>query len=232
MSNGYRFAVLGPFKVPTGRYGRRRVVDFEAACGKVFDAAEEQVRQKLGLEDVRNAVGCYVFALKPSKTLRFWPYYVGQSCRQTLAARIFQRTDKPRIYNEILNEYRKAAAYIYLLPLLTPGDRFARKGKNQRLIDNAEYALIGMALNANPDLWNIQHRMQMEAFSIDGTPQSARTKDTAPAASFRRMLGFAEYPSVRKATGQFRPDPQVPSELPDPSILLEVDEPIVTYAEG
>jgi hypothetical protein len=219
MAWGYRFAVLGPFRVPIRTVRNRRIVDFDSAANAVFDAAEEQCRIKLGITGIRRAIGCYVFALKPSKTLRFWPYYVGQSCRQTLAQRVFQSTDKPTLYKEIVNEYRRAAAYFYLLPLLTEGARFARVGTNQQLINKAEYALIGMALNANPDLWNIKHRMQMESFSIDGTPQTERTRDSAPAASFRRMLGFADYPKSAQRRGKFRPDLQDPEDLPDAPAL-------------
>lgn len=204
----HRFAVLGPFSVPTKRERNRRLVDFSIATERVFEPAEEQSAAKIGLTGVRNAIGCYLFALKPPGGPVIWPYYVGQSCRQTLAKRIFQASDKPRVYNAILNEYSRATAFVYLLPLLTSGGRFAKIGSNQNIIDNAEYSLIGMALRVNTDLWNIQHRVSMESFTIDGTPQNAGRRDTTPAASFRRMLGFADYPKRGRTRGEVQPQPQ------------------------
>ena len=225
MSGSYRFAVLGPFPVPLKRHRRRRVVDFDRATAHVFGLAEQQARSKLRLSALDEAIGCYVFALKPSGGQVIWPYYVGQSCRQTLQTRLFQTKDKPAIYNAILKEYDRAAAYVYLLPLLTPGGRFARLGSNQTRIDNAEHALIGMALRVNYSLWNVKHRVAMEAYTIDGTPQSGR-RDTDPAASFRRMLGFASKPKAsERRTGEIEPDAQPANSLPSapPEAVLEDD---------
>jgi hypothetical protein len=211
MSDNYRFAVIGPFQVPTKRFRGRRIVDFEIATSSVFDAAERQAEQKLRVSNIRSAVGCYVFALKPSGGQVIWPYYVGQSRLQTLSQRVFQLGDKPKTYNAILREYERATPYVYLLPLMTPKHKLARIRSNQPRIDEAEYSLIGMALRANYSLWNIKHRSGMEAFSIDGTPQAWR-RDTAPAASFRRMLGFVKRPKVR-ATGEIEPAPQDVEDL-------------------
>lgn len=220
MAETYRFAVLGPFPVPIKKDRSQRRIDFSRATQDVFALAEDQAKQKLDVTDIRKAVGCYVFALKPSGGKVIWPYYVGQSCQQDLATRLFQLSDKPEKYNAILGEYKRAAAYMYLLPLLTPSGRLARVGTNQNRIDHAEYALIGMALRVNYSLWNIKHRVAIESFSIDGTPQSERRRDTAPASSFRRMLGFADRPrSSGRATGELEPGPQntedLPLELPD-----------------
>jgi hypothetical protein len=204
---GYRFAALGPFHVPTGMYRKRRVVDFTTARDYVFEQAHEQAQRKLGEDNITAAVGCYIFALKPSGGQVIWPYYVGQACRQTLHQRLFQKIDKPKNYNEILNEYKKATAYVYLLPLLTPSGRLAKLGANQKMINSAEFALIGMALRVNYSLWNIKHRAGIESFSIDGTPQSDR-RDTLEALSVRRMLGFAKGAPKGTRLGQLRPDPQ------------------------
>ena len=213
MSTGYRFAVLGPFRTPTTKRRGKRVIDFAQATDTVFRDAETQAVQKLGVSDIRGAVGCYVFALKPSGGQVIWPYYVGQSCRQTLSRRVFQQTDKPKTYNAILGEYERAIPYLYLLPLLTPRGKLARVGTNQGKIDDAEQALIGMALRVNYSLWNIKHRAAIEAFSIDGTPTSGR-RDTHPALTFRRMLGFAERPKTSgRSIGELQPSIQDVEDL-------------------
>lgn len=195
MPDPYRFAALGPFVVPTKLRYRRRVVDFDHARDYVFEQAAEQARKKLRISNIEEAVGCYIFALKPSGGKEVWPYYVGQACRQTLHQRLFQKSDKPEKYNDIMGEYKKARVYVYLFPLLTAAGNLAKLGANQKLINSAEFALIGMALQVNYDLWNVKHRVGMERFTIDGTPQSNR-RDTDPAKSVRALLGFAEKSKV------------------------------------
>lgn len=223
MSDNYRFAVLGPFAVPLKRFRRRRVVDFDSATLSVFEAADEQGRNKLSISGIGQAIGCYVFALKPSGGQVIWPYYVGQACRQSLQTRLFQLSDKPRTYNAILREYERAAAYVYLLPLLTPAGRLARLSSNQARIDHAEHSLIGMALRVNYSLWNVKHRAAMEAYTIDGTPQSGR-RDTVPASSFRHMLGFSHKPkSSGRAPGEIAPDSQPIGALPAEPPVVEVE---------
>lgn len=71
-----------------------------------------------------------------------------------------------------------------------------------------------MALRVNYSLWNVKHRVAMEAFSIDGTPQSGR-RDTTPALSLRRMFGFANNPRASGRTlGELEPTPQEAGDLP------------------
>lgn len=217
MTNPYRFAALGPFVVPTKVRYRRREIDFDLARDAVFDQAAKQAQRKLGIANIADAVGCYIFALKPSGGQTVWPYYVGQACRQTLYTRLFQASDKPKKYNEIMGEYRKARAYVYLFPLLTGAGNLAKLGANQKIINSAEFSLIGMALQVNYSLWNVKHRVGMERFTIDGTPQSAR-RDTVPAKSVRHLLGFSNPPKVTgNVTGQVLPDEQA-------SILTEAEE--------
>jgi hypothetical protein len=211
MADPYRFATLGPFPVPLKWYRKRRQVDFSMADTLVFQAAEQQSKSKLQLSGINKAIGCYVFALKPPGGQIIWPYYVGQSCRQTLGKRVFQKSDKIAKYNAILKEYRTPLAFVYLLPLVTPGGNFARLGTNQKTIDLAEQSLIDMALRVNYSLWNIKHRK--EGFTIDGTPLTDK-RDTKPAASFRRLLGFANYDRPdRREKGEIQPAPQSTEDL-------------------
>jgi hypothetical protein len=165
---GQRFATLGPYDVPVMTKGKRRLVDFDSV-GKVFDLASGDAQTRLGF-DLEQAIGCYVIALSPSGSSKVIPYYVGQACRQTLRKRVFQKTDKPAKYNDILSYsgYERAKLVMFLFPLLTPSGRLARKKSNQRTIDVAEYTLIGLARRQNEDLWNLKHKVGMDAFTIDG----------------------------------------------------------------
>jgi hypothetical protein len=183
--NTPRFLALGPFRIPLLRGDRS--IDFHAA-DRIFDEVAPAVREKYGVE-IGDAVGCYIFADSPSGSSRIHPYYVGQSCRQTLATRVFQRSDKVAKYAEILRDstYVKAAPVLFLFPLLTPTGRLARLGSNADLIDRAEYTLIGLARRANEYLWNSKHKVGMDAFRIDGVDRvDGRTHKGATAV--RRML--------------------------------------------
>lgn len=179
-----RFPVFGPYWIP--RISRRRKIDFDRARDDVFEEANPEARTRFGI-DLTKAVGCYIFGL--ATTQRLYPYYVGQACRQTLYRRVFQETDKPALYNDILARcgYERVSPFVFLLPLLTRGRSAARLGSNQRIINNAEHTLIGLARAANWDLWNLKHRAGMDAFYIDGAFNSDR-RVSGSACKLREML--------------------------------------------
>lgn len=101
MSDPYRFAALGPFAVPLKKYKKYRLIDFDAV-GEVFEEAERECKKRLGISGVSDAIGCYILALKPPGGQKVWPYYVGQTCGQTLATRVFQKQDKVAKYKGIM----------------------------------------------------------------------------------------------------------------------------------
>lgn len=187
--NTHRFAVIGPFEVP--KIPRERAVDCKLARKVVFDAAHAEARRRQW-PDIKTAHGLYVFCLSTAPRV-VYPYYVGQAGSQTLYKRSFQTTDKPSVYAEIMDEYRRAKALMYLLPLIVEDGegtfvRFAKSGKGVRAIVNmAEEALIAMALQVNGDLWNVKHRRALDRFSIDGTRMSWGY-ETKAAKRFRMML--------------------------------------------
>lgn len=180
-----RFLSLGPYQIPVHKGAR--AVDF-AAADRLFDVIAPGIQAKHSI-DIGQAIGCYIFALSPSGSRRIWPYYVGQSCFQTLSKRVFQRQDKIAKYGEILSRsgYVKAASVLFLFPLLTPTGRLARLGSNSGLIDRAEYTLIGLARRANTELWNSKHKVGMDAFRIDGVDK-ADGRTHRGAMVVRRML--------------------------------------------
>lgn len=207
MSDNYRFQVLGPFRVPTfkARKNGRKQVDFEIARDAVFEDAQKVVGSKY---DIHDAIGCYVFGMNPPGGPKTWPYYVGKACDQTLYNRVFQPPSKPRIYNQILDEFERGRPFVYLLPLVSPGGGLARRGSNNNKsrIDLAEQQLIGMALRVNPHLWNVQHRMALESFTIDGISKTPG-KPSGSAQRFRTMIDRPPPRQVRaNAPGASKPD--------------------------
>jgi len=208
MNDKYRFKVLGPFGVPVdkNKYRGKRHIDFEIARDTVF----EEANNKYGIFfDIKKAVGCYVFGLSPSGSARRRAYYVGKACEQTLFKRVFQPIDKPDLYNDILNWYQRATPFVFLLPLLTPTGKLAKLGSasSARRIDLAEHDLIGMALRSNPDLWNIQHRVAMESFFIEGTPPQ-KGRRTEAANNFSAMLNLSPPKKGSVALGNKLPSPE------------------------
>jgi len=232
MPDPYRFTTLGPFAVPLKKFRKYRLIDF-SSVGEVFEEAERECKKRLHLTGVGDAPGCYILALKPFNSAQIWPYYVGQAREQPLGVRVLQKSDKVRKYKEIMKEYQRATAYIYLLPLLAPsGKRFAKLETNKTKIDKAEQALISMALRVNENLWNVQHRN--EDFTIDGTPMSNR-RDTKAAASMRRLLGFAEFERTKsKKLGQLEALEQEQGAFSEPTIVFasEREETVIAAEEA
>lgn len=164
-----RFGVSGPYRVPT--IVRKREIDFDQIA-QVY----RQARRRAALDEYEfdKAIGLYVLGLSPAGTSKSYPYYVGQACKQYLVKRSFQRCDKLDKYYDIMQNcgYTKAAPIVYFLPLFTASGRLARLGAHQDLIDKAEYTLIGLARSANVDLWNVIHRVGMDALQVDGLVNS------------------------------------------------------------
>lgn len=202
----YRFRCMGPFFFETMRSRRHRVNRFmvfdpDAATNQVFEQAEAvQGRIRTGgiaIDDISRACGLYVIGLKSRDTLI--PYYVGKAARQTIKARLFQKQDKPAKINAILNEIYGAKPFVFLFPLVTATGRLvkpavtARRGTSttEKVIDDAEYMMIGHAMSANPWLHNISTVIAREKFSIDGSPGMSRT-ETDFAKRYRTMMGWSE----------------------------------------
>lgn len=189
----YRFRCLGPFNFSTykDKKGNRTFKHLEAR-NQVFDEAEK-VAGRLGISNIRRAVGLYVFGLSPSGSAATWPYYVGKAGIQPLYTQLFQQQDKPQKYSSILSEYQRAKPFVYIFPLMTEAGnqvKPAKKGASiAKIIDNAEKILIAHALSVNPALYNVQHVISMSKFIIDGTPQASRS-ETNSARMFRKMMGF------------------------------------------
>ncbi len=208
MSDRYQFQALGPFPVPVIQTDNRDWVDFDRAREAVFGNAQAATE---GRYDLREAIGVYGFGLSSPQGKRIRPHYVGKACDQTLHRRVFQPQDKAALYDDVLTSSKRAVPFVFLLPLLTPSGALARLGSNARRIGLAEQNLIGMALQVNPDLYNVKHRVALEAFTIDGVPSGRRSE---AATGFGAMLSCA--PSKRGVgrKGRVEAASEVPTEDP------------------
>lgn len=238
----YRFLCLGPF--PFGWYRKRnkRLVHHLDGRNDVFDAAARPAEAE-GV-DISTAIGLYVMGLSPPGSPVTYPYYVGQAARQTLYQRSFQKIDKPQVYSAILNVYRKATPFMFLLPLVSESGTQVRVPKGQhksqaeRVIDDAEYMLISMAMRANPDIKNVQHRRALDRFEIDGTPHTNQRRAVGGADPFKAMLGLgplrgqAGIAELQRRTKEAEAEEQaMAAELEDLGDAVRVEPPDLPLSE-
>ena len=158
-----RFKPFGPFPI----HRNSDLIDRKEGLKKFW----EQVNDKEpGLSTAR---GCYIFvASTPSRPLK--PWYVGQA-KNKFDPEAFRNLDG---YNSILNNTSKTP-YMFLLADMTPQDQWkSTKDSNKKdpEIDYLETLLIGLALEKNPKLLNIQKARMLANLSIPGiVGASART---------------------------------------------------------
>src|SRR5271165_4152715 len=116
------------------------------------------------MEGLSDACGCYVFATKAAKG--YTPWYVGQ----TKKAGLFKEALSPsklNHYNKIVNTVG-GLPILFLLPLLTEGERFHKSSEHLPEIDFLEKWLIGEALQKNENLINVQHAEFLKRFRVKG----------------------------------------------------------------
>ena len=225
--SGYRFRCLGPFEFPVYRSTRHwknhyRLFDPKTATEAVFEQAARQ-EHRIGVEGIDQAIGLYIIGMKPRGKLI--PFYVGKAARQTIKERLFQKQDKLTKVTEILNVYKHAKPFVFLFPLLTPTGRLSRLptatpggSAAEKVINSAEYMMIGHAMNSNPWLHNISTVVERERFSIDGSP-GASGKQTKDAQSYSEMMGFRKASS---ANDQLREAGEAIEEIkPEETRLIE-----------
>ncbi|WP_156383391.1 hypothetical protein [Rhizobium sp. Root483D2] len=132
-------------------------------------AADQEIHYNCPPDRLRNAIGCYMFAIKRGK--QYTPWYVGQTrAAAGFEGEIFER-HKLDHYRSSLASAQRSTGYIFLFPLITGGDdwRFSTArttGKN--LIDWLEKMLIGMALSKNTELRNLRDTLFLKNVWVEG----------------------------------------------------------------
>ncbi len=155
-----KFEIIGPFEVAFENIIKQDNI--------------KQLRALIGLGTSEAALlgapGCYIFAIKPSGSRRYIPWYVGKSEKQSI---FLEATNKShlQIYNEILDGKTKAKVGLYFVPAITQNKK-PRKISKAKLGDARiaflEEWLIATALKANKDLWNIKSTTMLRNLSVRG----------------------------------------------------------------
>ena len=140
------YEVFGPYELPQNAKRNRICNDKHS-----LDAFWEIVNTDK--EDLSEAIGCYVFALRAGKGAK--PWYVGKSVKQTFKRECLQ-SHKLVKYNDVLNNQR-GTPLIYFLPRMTPKGSFSKPSKAKKSLSDVDFLerlLIGYSLNRNAKILN------------------------------------------------------------------------------
>lgn len=138
--------------------------------------------------DLPDACGCYLFALQNGDNIITW--YVGKTEKKNFRFECFQPTKK--IYFDSILRKRNGKPVIFLIPRLTnSGKKFSKPTKSgYRDIDFLETILIGMALEQNKDLLNIQKTKLLRDMKVPGVINNPQARPKKPVATLRNALGL------------------------------------------
>lgn len=172
------FGVAGPFDIT--RHGSKDLITKQS---------KTDLKQVLDKVDIRlsQACGCYIFALRAGTG--YTPYYIGQSCKNSLTEEAFNPSNMGK-YNDIIAE-SKGTPIIFLIPLLTPKGKFRKQtSRNRKLpsVDFLERWLIGEALKKNENLKNNKETMFLKNIHVIGIFNARHGEATSDSRELKRVL--------------------------------------------
>ena len=178
-----------PFKV-SGPFELKRTSGGIVAFGKNELAAFWEQTGRQTATDLRNACGCYVFALQNGENIV--PWYVGKTEGATFEVRCFDDSHFVKYFRAIGDgeTRRKGKPLLFLLPRCTPKERLSKPG-NWPDIEYLETMLIGMALRRNPDLLNVQQTRWLREMVVPGVINTRRGKPRMAETQLRQALGIS-----------------------------------------
>lgn len=139
------------------------------------------------VDGLSGACGCYIFALKNGDNLKAW--YVGKAEKLTFAQECFSPA-KRLIFNDVLLE-RNGTPLLFLLPRLTPNGKLSKPTRNAYDdIEFLETMLIGVAIEENPELTNLQKTKYLREMRVPGVINSPQARPTRAVADLRNALGL------------------------------------------
>lgn len=157
-----KYDTFGPFILPRPAYKngnkmgtKRRKIDSENK-----ECFWKSVNEKV--PGLRDAVGCYVFALGKV------PWYVGKTEKLGFASETWQ-SHKLTHYANALQARKRANPVMYLIAKRTPEGRFSKASKRgHRDIGFLENLMIGAALQRNEKLLNKRDTKYLRTMHVPG----------------------------------------------------------------
>ena len=163
------FKIHGPFKLKPKKCPGAWVLD--------TDSFWDQDKNSANLQD---KTGVYVFAVCPSGSQRYIPYYVGKATK-SFGQEVFH-PDKILKYHKAFYKFAKRSAHLFFVVSPT------KKGPvNARHIKQIEDDFIDIGYLVNPDIENKQGTKQPN-WSISGVIRSKAKKKSAGAKAFSEMF--------------------------------------------
>jgi hypothetical protein len=166
------FKVLGPFKVKI----------LKKPGGRILETSNFWDTQRT-LFAIKSKTGVYVFALKPARSQKYIPYYVGKATKsfeqETFA------TDKINKYQNALFQFARCSVAFFFIVSPT------RRGPvNERHIKQIEDNFIQVGYLVNPNIEN-KHGTKQPSWSISGIVRSKTKKPSSAAKSFSEMFDLS-----------------------------------------
>ena len=169
---------------PTEGFELPRNEHRQGSYNKSFWANVEEVSPGLS-----RACGCYIFVLRYGKNLM--PWYVGKAERQAFVHECFTPSKK-LIFNDVLIK-KNGTPLLYFIPRKTAKGAFSKPTKNKYAdIEFLETMLIGMALERNPNISNIQKTKLLRNIRLPGVINSPQAAPTKPVRELRNILGLSK----------------------------------------
>lgn len=171
------FDVAGPYELI--RDGKKKLITERSAA----DLKEKLTKDNPSLT---TACGCYVFTVRAGRG--YTPYYVGQSCRQSILREALNPSNREK-YNKACSESRGTPA-LFLLPMKSPSGQYRRKGGGGLAIDFLERWLIAAALAKNTKLINTKETKLLRKIVVEGILNAKRGQPPIPSQELSRALGI------------------------------------------
>jgi hypothetical protein len=148
----------------------------------------DQIENEFHAEGLRDACGCYVFAMRAGKGTR--PWYVGLAQRSSFQHECFT-PDKKVKYQGVLNRM-KGTPLLYFYARTTPTTHAFSKPTRSGYGDVVllEQLLIGAALERNDDLINIKATTLLKNMVVPGFINSAKGKLPPAASELKKVMGY------------------------------------------
>ena len=134
-------------------------------------------------EGLSGACGCYIYTTKHGGTQT--PWYVGKAEKQSFKKRVLKHRT---LISDIFQTRR--CLYLFLLPSLTENGEF-RKPRETRSISHLEAMLIGMALQKNKSLRNVQLAHMLRTMYVPGVVNRGPGATSTTTQSLRNTLGLS-----------------------------------------
>ena len=159
------FKVYGPFSL-----------EVEKRPGGRFLITSNFWQSNNQLKPIESKTGVYIFVLKPSKSQKFIPYYVGKATK-SFGGETFTN-DKLLKYQRALSRFKKCSTALFFI--VSPSHRGPVNEKHIKQIED-EFTEVGYLVN--PDIENKQGTKQ-PSWSIGGVVRSKTKKRSSSAKSF------------------------------------------------